>query len=141
MNLAFGSTLLRLRKRIPWQYVSLATGLALVAAAAIHISALERANELPAGPPTSNAFVNSPFRRELDVPRPLRIVYIVASEQEAAALDALIAGELASKLTGDPPGTSISIAVIDRPDKEENYRALVHDQSLLGTYLVVDLRR
>jgi len=97
MNLtAIGTTLPSTWRRVSWQYVSLVSGLAVAGALLV-------ANQRVPAPSEAERFGERPVAAT-SIPRfsasdPVTLIYIVASEQQAAELTDLIAAELAAAET------------------------------------------
>ena len=93
---AIGTTLSSACRRIRWQYVSLVSGLAVAGALLV-------ANQRVPAPSEAERFGERPVAAT-NIPRfstsdPMSLIYIVASEQQAAQLTDLIAPELAASGT------------------------------------------
>ena len=141
MNFTGGNTLPSIGKRINWQLVTLAGGLAMAVSAAAGLGAFEReaAPTIPAQPAAS---ISRPAALKTHAATPRPVVYIVESDEQATALQAGIAtDQLATTMAGyEVPHQQTSFVVIDGPERDYLYTALVGDQMAADTFDIVDLR-
>jgi hypothetical protein len=140
MNLTGGNTLPNIGKRNR-QIVTLVGGLALAVSAAAGLGAFETDSAPPApAQPAASISRAATVSTHAATLRP--VVYIVESHEQATALQAGIAtDQLATTMAGyEVPHQQTSFVVIDGPERDYLYSAVVADQKAADTFDIVDLR-
>ena len=140
MNLTGGNTLPNLGKR-NWQLVTLAGGLALAVSAAAGLGAFET-DSAPPAPAHPAASISRPAAVSTHAATPRPVVYIVESHVQATALQSeMAADQMAAVMAGyEVPHQNTSLVVIDGPERDYLYTAVVEDEKAANTFDIVDLR-
>jgi hypothetical protein len=134
------NTLPNIGKRINWQLVTLAGGLALAVSAAAGLGAFEKDSAAPAQPAASIG--QTATISEATAPRP--VMYVVESyEQEAAASATMEAEKIVAVMEGhEAPPQQTLFLVVSTPEDEQALNVTLMEQLLLAepALEVVDLR-
>ena len=141
MNFTAGNTLPNIGKRINWQLVTLAGGLAIAISAAAGLGAFET-DSAPPAPAQPAASISRPAAASTYAATLRPVVYIVESHEQATAFQAGIAlDQLTTAMAGyEVPHQQTSFVVIDAPERHYLYTAVVADQKAANTFDIVDLR-
>jgi hypothetical protein len=140
MNFTGENTLPNIARR-NWQIVTLAGSLAVAVSLAAGLGAFETDSPPPA-PAQPAASISRPAAVIAD-PATLRpVVYIVESHEQATAFQAEMAlDQLTTAMAGyEVPHQQAGFVVIDAPERDYLYDAVVADQMAADTFDIVDLR-
>ena len=140
MNFTGENTLPNIAKR-NWQIVTLVGGLALAVSAAAGLGAFET-DSAPPAPAQPAASISRPAAVSTHAATLRPVVYIVESDEQATAFQAGIAlDQLTTAMAGyEVPHQQTSFVVIDGPERDYLYNAVVADQMAADTFDIVDLR-
>ena len=143
MNFTGGNTLPNIGKRINWQLVTLAGGLAIAVSAAAGLGAFER-DAAPPAPAQPAASVSRAFDTTQQATMPRPITYIVeSSEQEALVTAAIDADRIVAVMQGqEVPLQQTRFLVVSTPEEEWALSQTLMEQLELSEpgFDVVDLR-